>query len=425
MADPKAPPGGFQQGGWYEGRQYWNGSFSEKGQIHSASDQVGAGKAVSKEVLGQTDVAAGQAVGTNYNYLYGKQSQPSSKEQVSPYLNTVQSSAFSADGAPEVKIPTMDELKTTLAPEGGRPELINRVAEYEKLREQQGVAGLEQQQTSLKAQLEEEAAVLRAQRFDEEGKPVALNVIAGRVTEEERAYNERIDAVNRQLNTINDQLNTSYSVINMYMGFIGADYQDAVTQYNEDFSNNLSMYNIITGARKEARSIYESDRAAASANLTTMTNLITSGNLDYNSLAPEQKTNIAKLEVQAGLPIGFTANLKLDEGAREVFRTENKGVVQIGVRNADGTVSVQTYGTKISGDTDDEGYETPTAQEAQSALIGKAKEAGVINSYGHISPEDMEKMRQAWYAEGLTEEDFNKRFSPYIDPNRDEADYGI
>jgi len=40
-----APSGGFQKGGWYSGYQYWNGSFASKaGQIHSQSDQPGAGK---------------------------------------------------------------------------------------------------------------------------------------------------------------------------------------------------------------------------------------------------------------------------------------------------------------------------------------------------------------------------------------------
>ncbi len=50
MANPKAPPGGYQQGGWYEGKQYWNGTFSEPGQINVQSNQPGAGGMVSPEV---------------------------------------------------------------------------------------------------------------------------------------------------------------------------------------------------------------------------------------------------------------------------------------------------------------------------------------------------------------------------------------
>jgi len=54
MPTPQAPPGGFKQGGWYDGKQYWNGSFSSAGQIHPESSQVGAGKQVSDEVIGAT-----------------------------------------------------------------------------------------------------------------------------------------------------------------------------------------------------------------------------------------------------------------------------------------------------------------------------------------------------------------------------------
>jgi len=54
MPTPQAPPGGFKQGGWYEGRQFWNGSFSGPGQLHPDSGAVGAGQDVSDEVIAQT-----------------------------------------------------------------------------------------------------------------------------------------------------------------------------------------------------------------------------------------------------------------------------------------------------------------------------------------------------------------------------------
>ena len=49
-----APAGGFQQGGWYSGRQYWGGTLSDPGVIHPSSNQQGAGQAVSSEVIAQT-----------------------------------------------------------------------------------------------------------------------------------------------------------------------------------------------------------------------------------------------------------------------------------------------------------------------------------------------------------------------------------
>lgn len=44
-----------QQGGWYDGQQFWGGSLSAPGQIHSSSNQQGAGQAVSNDVIAQTN----------------------------------------------------------------------------------------------------------------------------------------------------------------------------------------------------------------------------------------------------------------------------------------------------------------------------------------------------------------------------------
>src|SRR3990167_5711876 len=46
-----------QQGGWYDGQQFWGGSLSQPGQINTQSNQQGAGQAVSQEVIAQTNPA--------------------------------------------------------------------------------------------------------------------------------------------------------------------------------------------------------------------------------------------------------------------------------------------------------------------------------------------------------------------------------
>lgn len=56
----QAPAGGFKEGGWYGGRQYWGGTLSDPGVIHPQSTQVGAGQLVSKEVNAQSAAAQGQ-----------------------------------------------------------------------------------------------------------------------------------------------------------------------------------------------------------------------------------------------------------------------------------------------------------------------------------------------------------------------------
>jgi hypothetical protein len=66
---PKTPAAGFQQGGWYAGRQFWNGTFSQPGQIHPESNQPGAGTMVPAETLAATSAAAGLEPGANQQFI--------------------------------------------------------------------------------------------------------------------------------------------------------------------------------------------------------------------------------------------------------------------------------------------------------------------------------------------------------------------
>jgi hypothetical protein len=51
----KTTGGTFQQGAWYGGRQYWNGTLGDPGQEHPESGSASAGKKVSNEVIAQTN----------------------------------------------------------------------------------------------------------------------------------------------------------------------------------------------------------------------------------------------------------------------------------------------------------------------------------------------------------------------------------
>jgi len=283
-------------------------------------------------------------------------------------LNAYQANLFKAETAPEVKVPTMEELKTDLAPTTALPEPLKRVEKFEELRTEYGLTELETTLTDLKAEQDELYALLRVERFTEEGKPVPMGVIAGRISEEERVYLERADYLGRQVARITDELNTKYAVVNNYMTLMGLDYQDAVTRYDDEFKRNIQMYNLIAGARKEARSAFESDRDAARSNLQIYMNAVTAGNLDYGSMSADQKLLVNKLETQAGLPVGFMSQVKMDPDANILFTTSNEGVTQVGMRNADGTISVQSYGTRITS-----GAGAGTAASTRQNFISDAK----------------------------------------------------
>ena len=417
MADPRKPSGGFQEGGWYEGRQYIGGSFSQPGQIHPQSTQQGAGQQVSKEVISQT--SPGNVAYIDEQRKKAITQQPQTKEDVAPYLANFQDSLFKTASAPETKIPTMEELKTELAPDIDRPDILNRTEEFENLRAKYGVTDLEKSLTDLKAQQDDLYASLREQKFTEEGKPVAMGVISGRISEEERQYNERADYIGRQVARVTDELNTKYNVINAYMNFMGLDYQDAVKAYDSEFQSNLQMYDIITGAKKEARSAYEYDQTAARANLQIYMNAVTSGNIDYGSLSTDQKLMVQKLEVQSGLPVGFMSSLKMDKDADILFTTSNEGVTQVGFRNADGSISVESYGTRVPGKQSD----------SDELKVATSDMARTLNELGGsdflVSPEEWKEARSVWITAGYGAEVFDEEFAKqYVDYGHAQ-DYGF
>jgi len=419
MADYAGKPSSFYsttggvpvEGAWYSGQRYMGGQLLAPGQ-----DQPG--HQVSNEVIAQTNpnnVAYVQKQQQNYQ-APSQPTTPTTKESVTPYLNDYQSSLYNASTSPEVRVPTMEELKTTLAPSTELPSLLNRTEEFTKLRTEYGVADLESTLTNLKKQEQDEIALLRTQRGLEEGKPVAMGVIAGRISEEERVAQERVDAIVRQKAVVADELNTKYSVINQLMNFKSLDYNDAVARYEDEYNRNLKLYDVILGQQKEARSAYEYAQTSARANLQIYVNSAINGNIDYNSLSPDQKLMINKLEMQSGLPVGLISSIKKDPKADIVFTTTNEGVTQIGMRNPDGTISVQSYGTRTTGGTATERASTQKKSDFSEmnqilTLMGGTDKI--------VSGSQWATARSDWAQQGYDVKDFDSAFQKFTNPDWD------
>lgn len=350
-----------------------------------------------------------------------KLSQFTNTGDVTSHLNDFQANLYNQASSPEVKVPTMAEIQAAVTPAGGAPALINRNAELAKMRTEYGVADQEQQLTDLKASEREIQGMLDKQRFTEKGKPVAMGVISGRIGQEEQTAMTRLDQLTRQKATVIDNLNTSYSVINSYINNMGLDYADASAKYNTDLNNNMKMYDIILGQQSEARTAASEARKIASANLTTMMNAVTSGNLNYSSLSNDDKLMINKLEVQSGMPVGLMSSLKISPKDQIVFQSTDNGITQIGIRNQDGTISVQKYGTSTGGSGG--GTAAEKLNTAKSDMYSRMK--NYINSYGHVDPNTYNQNKQLWLSAGLDPLAFDSQFGSLMDPNRTDNAYNV
>lgn len=344
MTDPVAPPGGFQNGGWYEGRQYWNGSFGPPNVIINPNQQ-GYQKPVSAEVVAQSNVAQGLAPGTNEKYLAEQTAKyyadtgaapPTSPDQVTGDLNNFQQSLFGSGGDIATRMADLTKLLT-----GGAtaPTPFSRVSEYNNLRTSMGVSDLEKSLTDINKQIADVQSLNEQRQYKAETAPVALGVIGGRQTEIQRQTNIQLDTLNRAKSVMVDELNTKYGIIKTMIDYMGLDYQDAVAAYDKKFQQNMSVYELIYKQAMDAQT-------AARANLQIYANAITNGNMNYSQLPADQKLMLNKLEIQSGLPVGFVGSLHLSP-KDSIIHISSDGTQAL-VANANGSMSVINTGLSKS-----------------------------------------------------------------------------
>jgi len=175
------PAGGFQEGGWYGGRQYIGGTLSDPGVIHPGSSQVGAGQAVSEEVNKQSAAAQNVPHDQFTKYLQDQRQQsagvtPAPQPAPAPTRQTELPSGTAGAGlgtmtAPET--PNLPEMYKSLIDSSGVKQKEEQLAASEKqfLEERNKItdnpfltAGImDQRLRRLKQAYEKETAPLRSQ----------------------------------------------------------------------------------------------------------------------------------------------------------------------------------------------------------------------------------------------------------------------
>lgn len=270
-------------------------------------------------------------------------------QEVANHLNEVQNNAalsYTPTDIPKVRS-TADiakEIKGLLPT--NQPEAPNLVDSYNTMRKEQGLDVLEQELNDLTTQQEEIIAIKRQRTNAEMDKPVATNVIAGRVGEVERQENERLDVINRTINTKSNQLKNAYTNIQTIMDLTDKDYDNAKESYDTQFRQAMDIFSLARGIRQDEVSEVERAQDVARANAQILVNSLKDGGVDYSKMSTDQKLSLAKMEVQAGLPVGFFSSIKKDPKADIISTTEKDGQIQVLMRNPDGTLGLQTYGTK-------------------------------------------------------------------------------
>ena len=204
-----------------------------------------------------------------------------------------------------------------------------------------------------------------------------MNVIAGRVGEQERQAMIRIDFWGRQKTRAVNQLNSAYNIINTMVSLTGQDFSNAMSVYNTKFQQNMAIYNAFNEEKRYqdqkiqqqkefefesqykmaglSLDLYQAEQSAiareqssATANLQIYAGLIKDGSLDFANLDENTKLSIQKMEIQSGLGTGFLSKITKDNPNGEIMttttRTDAAGnkYADTLIRNPDGSIKVDT-----------------------------------------------------------------------------------
>ena len=218
----------------------------------------------------------------------------------------------------------LDEYTNMFSGGKEKPNTPSMEQTFADLQKSYDTASLEAQMADLNRDEKAVQARKRARKDYEASKPVAMGVISGKQSEIEKQENEELDRIGREKSYLNEQLTSKYNMINTIMTLRQTDYTNAMNSYDKEFNQNIQMINFIRGIQNDQQTREDKQKTDALANLQIMSNAITSGSLNYADIPAEQKAQITKNEILAGLPIGFTEALKSKLPKSDIISTTTR-----------------------------------------------------------------------------------------------------
>lgn len=314
-------------------------------------------------------------------------------------------------------------LKSTLGINNtAQPAAPNFESSYSSLLGTYGVTDLEGKLNALKDEENTIRDSFTAQKTAENGKTVPMNVIEGRVSQEQGVANDKLNTNLRLQENITNQLKTKYDVVNNIMNLKKLDYSTASDNYNTQLSQNLQLFNVVKGISDAQKSEEEKQTDNARANLQIMYNAIQSGGLSIPNLSSDQKLQITKLEVQSGLPTGFYENFQSKNPKADIITSttrETNGSKYVDVISRDtATGALKTtsmYVGKVDASSGGKLSDSEVLKNKASKVASQL--SARTGADGYIAPEDYKLARKAWVDDGNLATDFDTRFAKtYVNP---------
>lgn len=288
-----------QTGGWYDGQQFWNGTLSSPGVINAASNQIGAGQAVSSEVNRQSDVAQGLAPGTIDAYLARQRQTAPTGQSMTPTTGGLSSTTGVSTAGSGAGIGMT------------APQTIDLAGIYNNLYSSSGVSELQTQLSNAEKSYNEAVSKINDNPFLSEATRV------GRIQKLTTDYTNSTANLRNDVATKQADIETQLNLQTKQFDINSQAAKDALTQFN-----NLLSMGALTNASGEDI-----------ANLTRSTGL--SSSIIQNAIQSANKTKAETQVIQ-----------NEDDNGNVTVSVINKDTGEIISQNSLGQVGTKT---KVSG----------------------------------------------------------------------------
>lgn len=287
-----------QRGGWYDGRQFVDGSLSSPGQIHPSFGGVGAGDLVSKEVNLQSDTAQGNQPGDIERFLETQRQQVKQQGLVSPRAGasagTPQPAQAGASGA--------GTAGATGAPIAPQPT-IDLAGQFKSLLESSGISEKEADLSQKEREFIEAKGSINDNPFLSEATRV------GRVAKIDKLFQERTANLRGEIATARADAETQLNLQLKQFDINSQQAKDAMDQFN-------ALLNMGALANASGEDI---------ANITRSTGL--SSNIIQNAIKASQKTKANTQVIQSTDASGRVTVSVIDKDTGQVVNQQDLGKI--------------------------------------------------------------------------------------------------
>ena len=201
---------------------------------------------------------------------------PGGVAQATAFINSGQDATIKAETDAKEGAPTRtvadkytdaySSLADIFMKDGAKPEAVSMADTYTKLRKDMNLDDLEGAVNDLQSQQDLLTEQQRIRSAAERDKPVAMNVIEGRIGEEERQTMERMNSIVLQKESAVRQLQSANATIENMMQFTKMDYDTARNSYNDQFSQQMQLFgmtkNLVDSADKDEQEKKDAQKRA-------------------------------------------------------------------------------------------------------------------------------------------------------------------